>query len=68
MATIDTDKLRELREEKGYTIALLSEKTGVSKTFIFEMESVEDKNASLKTLSLIAKELGVKLSYLLKDD
>ncbi|MDQ0859271.1 helix-turn-helix domain-containing protein [Bacillus sp. V2I10] len=59
------DRLRELRQEKGYSISELSELAGVSKSYLSYIERNIQKNPSLQFLRKIAMTLEVDLEYLL---
>ena len=52
-------RLRELREEKNMTQEELAEKSGVSRTIIWRLESNGNHNATTKTIHRLAEALGV---------
>jgi len=54
------NKLRRLREEKGFTQAYLAKKSNIPRTTIVRIESGE-RNATLNTLISIAHGLGKEL-------
>lgn len=57
-------KIRDIRKRKKITIAQMSEKVGLSKGFISNIEN-DNTSPSLNTLQTIAKFLDVPLPYLL---
>jgi len=57
-------KIRDIRKRKKLTIAQMSEKVGLSKGFISNIEN-NNTSPSLKTLQTIANFLDVPLPYLL---
>ncbi|MFY0758449.1 helix-turn-helix domain-containing protein [Metabacillus dongyingensis] len=59
------DRLRELRQEKGYSISELAELAGVSKSYLSYIERNIQKNPSLQFLQKISMTLEVDLEYLL---
>ncbi|QNG58465.1 XRE family transcriptional regulator [Metabacillus idriensis] len=59
------DRLRELRQEKGYSISELAELAGVSKSYLSYIERDIQKNPSLQFLQKISFTLDVDLEYLL---
>lgn len=61
-------KLRSLREQKGYSLDKLAEKTGMSKSYLWELENRERGNPSAEKLARLADVLGVTTEYLLNDD
>lgn len=58
---LDLKKLREIREKKGLTQTALAKRVGVSPAFISNIERGE-KNASVLTISSIAKVLEIEIS------
>lgn len=62
-------KIKDLRKEKKWTLDKLAEKTGSSKSYIWELENKETTTRpSADKLSKIAKELDVTLDYLLDEN
>ncbi|PLR68747.1 XRE family transcriptional regulator [Bacillus sp. UMB0893] len=59
------DRLRELRQEKGYSISELAELAGVSKSYLSYIERDIQKNPSIQFLQKISFTLDVDLEYLL---
>lgn len=58
-------RLKELRQEKGYSISELAELAGVSKSYLSYIERDIQKNPSLQFLQKISFTLDVDLEYLL---
>ena len=56
------NKLREIREEKGISQEELSERSGVSRTTISELETEKKEVTTNITLEKIATALGEKIS------
>lgn len=56
------NKLREIREEKGISQEELSERSGVSRTTISELETEKKEVTTNITLEKIATALGEKVS------
>jgi len=56
------NRLRAIREEKGISQEELSEKSGVSRTTISELETEKKEVTTNITLEKIAKALGEKVS------
>lgn len=59
--------IRRYRKIKGFNLRDLSEKSGVGKTTISELEN-NKSNPSIETLGKIAKALDVPVSSLLDED
>lgn len=60
-------KLKQLRKEKAFTQIELSERSGLSQSFIHDLETGK-KDPTLKTLHKLAIALGVPVSTLLEDE
>ena len=67
MATTLGVKIKELREQKGYTLEKLAELTDSSKSYIWELENKAPPRPSAEKVSKIAEQLGVTIEYLLDD-
>lgn len=52
-------KLKEVRTAKGMSVLDLSEKSGVSRTWIWKIENGHTDNISVKVLLALAEALGV---------
>lgn len=59
------DRIRERRLALGWTLAVLSEKAGVSKGFLSDLENGKKKTAGGEILDAIARKLGVSADYLI---
>ncbi len=59
------ERLRELRQEKGYSISELAELAGVSKSYLSYIERDVQKNPSLQFLKKIALTLEIEVEDLL---
>lgn len=57
-------KIKEIREEKGYSQEKLSELSGVSRNLIARLETGELTSTSTNTLFKLAKALNVKVKTL----
>jgi transcriptional regulator with XRE-family HTH domain len=68
VATALGDKIRELRQKKGYTLEKLAELTQSSKSYIWELENKNPPRPSAEKLGAIARTLGVTVDYLIGSD
>lgn len=59
------ERLRELRQEKGYSISELAELAGVSKSYLSYIERDVQKNPSVQFLRKIASTLEAEVEDLL---
>ncbi|XLD61543.1 helix-turn-helix transcriptional regulator [Lacibacter sp. MH-610] len=59
------NKIRELRNEKGWSQETLADKTGFHRTYIGMIERGE-RNLSLKNVEIFAECFGLTMSDLLK--
>lgn len=57
-------RVQQLREEAGMSREELAAKSGVSRATIWALESNSDRNTTSKTLSRIARALGVSVDKL----
>ncbi|WP_227766770.1 helix-turn-helix domain-containing protein [Zhaonella formicivorans] len=64
---IKGEKIRELREERGYALADLAEKAGISVSYLSEIERGA-KKPSLKIIDKLAQTLNVNKSLLVEVD
>jgi len=62
MATVG-ERIKEVRETKGWTQEKLAEESGISKSFLSEVEN-KGKNIGLEMLLNIAQALGASVQYL----
>lgn len=68
MTTALGEKINKLRKEKGLTLEQLAERTGSSKSYIWELENKNPPRPSANKLSKIAAELGVTMDYLIDQE
>ncbi|MGP7818285.1 helix-turn-helix domain-containing protein [Niallia sp. 01092] len=61
-------RIKSLRLKKGYSINELSERAGVSKSYLSYIERGIQKNPSLQILSKLAKTLDTNLDELLETE
>ena len=61
------DRIREIREELGWTLEELAEKSKVSKGFLSEVETSK-RDISSGYLLRVANAMGASLDYLLRGD
>ncbi|MGX7706368.1 helix-turn-helix domain-containing protein [Methylobacterium sp. Gmos1] len=58
-------RMRELRDERGWSLQTLADRAGLSKAHVWNLEAGGgDNNPSLRTVVGIATALGVSLDYL----
>jgi transcriptional regulator with XRE-family HTH domain len=58
-------RLKKICDEKGLTFKELSDKSGLSLVYLYELERGDKQNPSLKTVNKIADALEVNISQLL---
>jgi transcriptional regulator with XRE-family HTH domain len=68
LMSILSEKLRALRKAKGLTLDKLAEKSGLSKSYIWELENRESQRPSAEKLTALADVLGVTVSYFIEED
>lgn len=68
MATRLGEKLRKLRKEGGFTLDQLAEKSGMSKSYLWELENRESQRPSAEKLAALADVFGVGPTYFIEDD
>ena len=61
------DRIREVREERGWTLEKVQEKTGLSRSFLSEVET-NKATPSAESVLKISIALNVSLDYLLKGE
>jgi transcriptional regulator with XRE-family HTH domain len=64
--TMDGNKLKRMRIEKGVSLSKLSEQTGISKSYLSLIERNIQKKPSLDILAKIAETFGVKVEDLVR--
>lgn len=60
-------RLRQLRSAKGFSQTKLSKKSGVSQSFIHDLETGQ-KQPTIKTIHKLARALGIPVSELIEED
>lgn len=61
------DRIREIREELGWTLDRLTDKTGISKGFLSDVETGK-RDISSEYLLKIADAMGASVDYLLRGE
>jgi len=61
-------KLRTLRDRKKWSLDKLAEVTGISKSYLWELENRDNGSPSAEKLAKIAEALDVTSDFLLDDD
>jgi len=59
------NRIKKLREQKGYSLTELAELANVSKSYLSNIERSLNKNPSIHFLMKMAKPLDVSIEYLL---
>lgn len=62
------ERIKTLREKKGYSITKLADLAGVSKSYLSYIERNMQNNPSLQVLAKIAYHLDTNIEYLLGED
>ena len=62
------DKIKRIRKSKKMKQKDLAEKSGLSISYVQQIEYGERKNPSIEVLNQISKALDINLSYLIDDD
>lgn len=62
------ERIKSLREQKGYSITKLADLAGVSKSYLSYIERNVQNNPSLQVLSRIALHLDSNIEYLLGEE
>lgn len=68
MATRLGEKLFALRKEQKLTLERLAELSGLSKSYIWELENRESNRPSAEKLAALAGVLGIAPTYFLEED
>jgi transcriptional regulator with XRE-family HTH domain len=68
MATRLGEKLKALRNSKGYTLDKLADLSKLSKSYIWELENKESPRPSAETLTALGDVLGVAATYFIEQD
>jgi len=59
-----TNKLKQIREERGMPISELSRRSGLCRQTIYNIEGNPNRNLDAKTMEAIAAALGLKVSQI----
>lgn len=62
------DRMRSLRKARGLTLDQLAERSGSSKSYIWELENKNPPRPSAEKLARIAQELGTTIEHLLSGE
>lgn len=66
---IDIGKqIKNLRKEKNYSAAELSDRSGVARSLISQLETGKRQSANIDTLDRLAKALDVSLSHFVSEE
>ena len=65
---MDGKRLKELRKKKGYSLDKLSERTGISKSYLSLIERDIQSNPSLDILNRIAKTFEIEVEELVWEE
>ena len=68
MSTTIGEKIKALREEKGYTLDELAQRAGSSKSYVWELENRNPPRPSAEKLAKIAGALEVTMDYFIDDE
>jgi transcriptional regulator with XRE-family HTH domain len=68
MASRLGEKLRKLRKDNGFTLDQLAEKSGLSKSYLWELENRESQRPSAEKLTSLGNVFGVSATYFIEDD
>lgn len=62
------EKLMGLRKQRGLTFESLAAISGLSKSYIWELEKRDSQRPSAEKLTALARALGVAAAYFIEDD
>ena len=68
MASRLGEKLHKLRKDNGFTLDALAEKSGLSKSYLWELENRESQRPSAEKLTALANVFGISPTYFIEDD
>jgi transcriptional regulator with XRE-family HTH domain len=68
MASRLGEKLRKLRKDNEFTLDALAEKSGLSKSYLWELENRESQRPSAEKLTALASVFSVGATYFIEDD
>ncbi|AZU63881.1 helix-turn-helix domain-containing protein [Neobacillus mesonae] len=64
---MDGSKLKQLREEKGFSLTKLSELTGISKSYLSLIERDIQTNPSLDIVEKVSRALEVEVDFFINN-
>ncbi|MBN9304810.1 MAG: transcriptional regulator [Devosia sp. 67-54] len=67
MALTLSEKLKQLRQKKGWSLDDLAREAGASKSYLWELENRPERKPSAEKLTEIARVLGVTTEYLIDE-
>ncbi|MGP7818715.1 helix-turn-helix domain-containing protein [Niallia sp. 01092] len=62
------ERIRYLRQKKGYSISRLAREAGVSKTYLSNLDRGLQNNPSIHFLEKVVKVLGISVDYLISEE
>ncbi len=68
MATRLGEKLHKLRKDHGFTLDRLAEESGLSKSYLWELENRESQRPSAEKLDAVARVFGVSAAFFIDDE
>lgn len=68
MATRLGEKLRKLRKDNDLTLDRLAEQSGLSKSYLWELENRDSQRPSAEKLTALAGVFGLSPTYFIEDD
>jgi transcriptional regulator with XRE-family HTH domain len=68
MASRLGEKLHALRKQHNLTLDGLAERSGLSKSYLWELENRESQRPSAEKLTALADVFGVSATYFIEDD
>ena len=68
MASRLGEQLHKLRKDNGFTLDALAEKSGLSKSYLWELENRESQRPSAEKLTALADVFGISPTYFIEDD
>ncbi len=68
MASRLGEKLHKLRKDNGLTLDRLAEQSGLSKSYLWELENRESQRPSAEKLTALAAVFGLSPTFFIEDD
>ncbi|MGP7818717.1 helix-turn-helix domain-containing protein [Niallia sp. 01092] len=62
------ERIRYLRQKKGYSISRLAKEAGVSKTYLSNLDRGLQNTSSIHFLEKVVKILGTSVDYLISEE